>query len=121
MAGVADRFAAVFPRFAARWVGSAAACQVTVRQIDNDSGGTTAAAAGVPALKRARKREAGAIQGGEIGFDTCRFLLLASAVGFLPADDDQITDADGVVWTMDSVEAICFGKLYACNVVKKRN
>jgi hypothetical protein len=94
---------------------------VTVKQIDPDSGTATTTVNNVPALKRVRLRQEASVGSGELGQDECRFVFAASAVSFTPKARDQIVDSDGVtVWIIESAEVIAFGQLAACNVVKKR-
>ena len=95
---------------------------VTVRQINPDTGATIATANNVTALKRSRRRNPFAVaMGGELGGDRCRFVLRASEVGFVPKARDEITDAAALVWQVEAVEAIGFNQLYACDVTLKRS
>jgi len=93
---------------------------VTVKQIDPDSGAATSTAISVPALKRVRRRQEANAGGGELGEDTCRFVVQASAVGFTPKARDQILDATGLVWIATSVELIAFGQLVVMHCQIKR-
>jgi hypothetical protein len=108
---------------------------VTVAQIDPDTGAATIVARGVPALKRVRRRAAGSA-GGELPRDECRFTFAITASGpsgpsgmsgpcgpcgpsgpggpgfaWLLKARDQITDADGYTWDVQSVETIAQGNL----------
>jgi hypothetical protein len=93
---------------------------VTVTQIDPDSGAATATATNVPALKRVRRRGETHVPGGELGGDTCRFVVQASAVGFTPKARDEVLDATGLVWIVTSAEVIAFGQLVVMAVQIKR-
>jgi hypothetical protein len=93
---------------------------VTVTQIDPDTGAALATATGVPALKRVRRRQETNVGGGELGEDTCRFVVQASAVGFTPKARDQIQEAAGLVWIVTGAELIAFGQLVVMNCQLKR-
>jgi hypothetical protein len=121
---VPDPFAEAFANIGAdfsEFMAGAAAAAVTVRQINPDDGGTIATATNVTALKRSRRRQPfGVASGAELGSDQCRFILRASEVGFLVKARDEILDADGVTWHIQSVSAIAFNQLYVCDVGLKR-
>jgi hypothetical protein len=100
---------------------------VTVTQIDPDTdtnttaaGVTLGSAANVSALQRVRGRKPLNVSGGELGRDECRFVFAVSAIEWTPKARDQITDAAGIVWQIESVQLIAFGNLVACDVVVKR-
>ncbi len=86
---------------------------VTVTQIDPDTD-TNTTAAGVTLGSAAN------VSGGELGRDECRFVFAVSAIEWTPKARDQITDAAGIVWQIESVQLIAFGNLVACDVVVKR-
>lgn len=93
---------------------------VTVRSINPDTGATVTEVEGVPALKRSRRRQPFGVGGGELGADTCRFVLRYDNLGFVPKARDEIVGSDDVVWVVESVEVIAFQQLAACNVVIER-
>jgi hypothetical protein len=116
-----DPFAEAFENVGADFSAfMAGAATVTVRQINPDDGTATATAPNVTALKRSRRRQPFGVSGGELSSDQCRFILRASEVGFLVKARDEIVDAEGVSWHVESANAIAFNQLYACDVVLKR-
>jgi len=113
-----------FQAFAVLCAGSDAAAQITVRQLNPDSGATVATASGVYAIKRVRERQPfGSGQGGDMPADQCRFLLRADQLSFELKQRDEITDADGVVWVVDErgTEHIGFQAVYTASVSRKRS
>lgn len=117
---MADPVADAFANIGADFEAYMPTTSVTVRQINPDTGATIATAANVAAMKRSRRRQPFGVAGGELGSDQCRFILRASEVGFLVKARDEILDADGVTWHVESASAIAFHQLFACDVVLKR-
>jgi hypothetical protein len=100
---------------------------VTVESVHHDTGAVLATAAGVYAVKRARRRFPFSVgDGGNAGADLCRFVLLAaplSALAVLLKHPDRITDAGGTVWVVDErgADLIAMGNLWTADVSRKRS
>lgn len=93
---------------------------VTVLQIDADDGTTLATSAGATCLIRAPMVAPAMVGDGEVGAQMCRFVLVASGVSFVPRARDQITDPDGVKWSIESVSVEGIESLYACETTRIR-
>lgn len=93
---------------------------VTVRQINADTGATEDETDNVPALKRVRDVASQSSGPVKVGYEACRFVMRVSSVGFTPSARDQIEETDGTVWDVDdspgSVRIIGQGQLVAVNV-----
>ena len=57
---------------------------------------------------------------GELGGDQCRFVVRTADLAFTPKARDRVTDADGGVWEVESVQLVGFGQLAALDVSIKR-
>lgn len=116
-----DPFAEAFDQIGADFEELMPTVNVTVRQIDPDSQNTTTTAASVPALKRSRRRQPFAVSGnGEVGGDQCRFVFKVGRVSWVLKARDEIEEADGTVWKIDSVQLLAFNQLAGCDVTRKR-
>lgn len=115
---VADAFALIGADFEAYMP----TVNITVANINPDTGAAMTTVTDVPAMKRVRRRQPfGVGDGGELGEDKSRFVFRRSRVSWTVTTRDQITDGDGIVWSIESVEMIAFNELVAVNVVKKRS
>lgn len=78
---------------------------VTVTSVDPDDPATVLATAeGVPAARLVTTADTVSARTGEVGVTKCEFWLRRDRLGFLPKPRDQVAEADGTVWLMDSVE-----------------
>jgi hypothetical protein len=93
---------------------------VRVRQVDPDTGETTATAYPVTALAGDAVEENAGTEGGEVAGIESGFTLRASDVGFVPRERDRIVDAAGVTWSIDSVSVEGRGSLYVCDATRMR-
>lgn len=108
--GIADDFERYCPGLA----------PIAVNQIDPDGGSATASVQNVPALKRVRHRQPQRVSSGELGQDECRFVFRADRLPFTLKAHDEILDANGLTWIIESVRLTGFGQLATADVVKKR-
>lgn len=89
---------------------------LTVRDIDPDTGATVTEVENVPGLIRPRKR----LQPGEVPTDRARWVIRYENLGFDPKKVDELEEADGTVWHVESADLIAFRQLAALECVKKR-
>ncbi len=91
---------------------------VSVAQVDPDTGITIQTATDVVALARAI--DAGFMivgDGGEVPKRSGRIHLKASSIAFEPKRRDVITLADGTNWKIENAKSVTLNTRYACDVV----
>lgn len=93
---------------------------VTVTQINPDTGAETASCEGVTCLAGDREQETAGVGDGSVPAERTGFTLRASEVSFEPRERDRVTDADGIVWSLDSVSVEGRGSLYVCEATRMR-
>lgn len=99
---------------------------VTVKRVDPDSGDALDTVEEVPATKLIRRRSPFSAAGGELGGDTTEFVFRASRLAdadgtrWLPKPRDQIVDAAGLTWDIESAALEAFDTLCRAQAVIKR-
>jgi hypothetical protein len=98
------------------------AVQVTLRRTDPDDGSTIATAADVWGKRtKAGRSEAGVgAEGGPLGEERVQWRLEANGVAFTVQPSDRITDPDGVVWVVLSVDTAGLGRRFVCQCVREK-
>lgn len=89
---------------------------VSIAQIDPDSGSTLQTASSVVCLQPEESVLDLEIGQGEVGTQTSSFWIEAASVqtggtAWTPKERDQITDAAGITWVIDSVRLLAFGTM----------
>lgn len=92
---------------------------VTVRSVDPDTGAEVLATEPVPAVQCPLTRDNTGARGGEVGVTSCEWWLRADALGFTLKPRDQVVQASGAAWSLDSVEEVA-GALVRCPATKTR-
>ena len=96
--------------------------EVTVRQIDPDTGATVTAdgvaveVSGVPAAVLTRTRG-----GDTLPSDTRRVVFSSRRLGFTPKQRDEVERDNGEVWAVESVEVTDFDNFCHATCVRKRS
>lgn len=95
---------------------------VGVRQVDPDLGpqDDDTIALEVPALQYGTREAPVAIEGGEVSETSCKFEFAKADVGFSIWQRCRVTDRDGVVWALDSVDLDAGGSIYQCEATRTR-
>lgn len=93
---------------------------VTVKQVDPGTAAASATVENVPATKLIRRRSPYSAGGGEVSGDTVEFVFRANRLNFIPGARDQIVDAAGLVWVIESANLEAFDALCRVQVHLKQ-
>ena len=88
---------------------------VNVTQINPDDASVLATSYQVTALKRVRRIQTVDVTGGEIGAQRVKFWLIAEEVDFEPYERCRITEEDGTIWSIGTVQVVALGAFYVCD------
>lgn len=98
------------------------AVPVTLTRTNPDTAATIATETGVwgKRTKAGRSQSAVGSEGGELGEERTQWRLEADGVDFTVQPADRITDPDGVVWRVLSVDTAGLGRRFVCQCVREK-
>ncbi len=98
------------------------AVAVTLTRTNPDTGATISTKTDLTGKRFKSGRDEGAVgdEGGEIGQERVRWRLEASGVAFTVQPRDRITDPDGGVWIVLTVDTACLGRRFVCDCVREK-